>query len=230
MKPLIPSVLLAVLAGASAQSPGHPFDQSKIVASIDSFVIVTRVTGGGWRPVGGVVQTVARDTSAIRIAVDYAFPNSRQRVEMAMHPATLAPIAHWEKLSRAGRGDVDGEMMFSDGRARGAFITSKGIIDVPLDTGVVDNDASTALLVTLPLQVGRAFTFRAVASPGQVELTRVSVAGIDTVTVPAGRIASYRLTVMSRDTSQVFISTAEPRRVVLVRLGDGSQEMRLVNR
>jgi hypothetical protein len=35
---------------------------------------------------------------------------------------------------------------------------------------------------------------------------------------------------MARDTSRVFVSTAAPRRVVLVRLGDGSQEMRLVNR
>jgi hypothetical protein len=191
---------------------------------------VTRVTGGGWRPIGGVVQTIARDTAAVRISVDYAFPNSQQRVEMAMHRTTLAPLAHWESLSRAGRGDVTGEMMFEGGRARGAFITSKGIIDTPIDTGIVDNDASTALLATLPLQVGRAFTFRSFASPGQVEVTRVSVAAIDTVTVPAGRIPSYRLTVMSRDTSQVFVSTAEPRRLVLVRLGDGSQEMRLVNR
>jgi hypothetical protein len=228
MRPLIPGLAFLVLAATTAQSPGHPFDHSKIVASIDSFVIVTRVTGG-WRPVGGVVQTVARDTNAIRIAVDYAFPDSRQRVEMALHPVTLAPIAHWESLSRRGR-NTDGEVFFSDGRARGAFILSKGVFDIALDSGVVDNDASTALLTTLPLDSSRSFSFRSFTTPGQLEVTRVNVAGIDTVTVPAGRFAAYSLTVMSRDTSHVFVTTSVPRRVVLVRLGDGTQEMRLVNR
>jgi hypothetical protein len=61
-----------------------------------------------------------------------------------------------------------------------------------------------------------------------VEITRVMVAGMDTVSVPAGRFETYRLTVMARDTSSVFVSTAKPRRVVLVRLSDGSQEMRLL--
>src|SRR3954468_4400337 len=111
MRPLIPGLALVLVAATTAQSPGHPFDPSKIAASIDSFVIVTRVTPGTWRPAGGLVQTVARDTNAIRIAVDYAFPDSRQRVEMAIHPSTLAPIAHWESLARRGR-TTSGEVFF----------------------------------------------------------------------------------------------------------------------
>ena len=85
------------------------------------------------------------------------------------------------------------------------------------------------LLTGLPLDTGKAFAFRVFGSPGQVETTRVRVAGRETVEVPAGRIPSYRLVVMARDTSTVFISQATPRRVVLVRLGDESQEMRLIN-
>ena len=107
---------------------------------------------------------------------------------------------------------------------------SRGLIDVPLDTGIVDDDASTMLLTALPLDSARSFVFRTFAAPGKVEITRVQVAGIDTVTVPAGRFESYRLTVMARDTSSVFVTTARPHKVVLVRLGDGSQEMRLINR
>ena len=163
------------------------------------------------------------------MAVEYAFPDTRQRVEMAMDPKTLAPIAHWETLSRVGRGDTRGEVMFRDGRARGAFILSKGVVDVALDTGLVDDDASTALLAALPLDTGRAFTFRTFASPGEVQVTRVRVDGLETVTVPAGRFESYRLVVMARDTSSVFISRSSPRRIVLVRLAAGSQEMRLIN-
>lgn len=203
---------------------------ARVNASIDSFVVVSRVTGGAWRPIGGVVQTVARDTNAIRIAVDYAFVDSKQRVEMAMNRETLAPLAHWEQLARRGAGDTRGEVMFADGRAKGAFILSKGVIDIPLDSGIVDDDASTALLPSLPLDSARSFFFRTFASPGQVEGTRVEVQGIDTVSVPAGRFIAHRLLVMARDTSHVYISTAAPRRVVLVRLADGSQEMRLINR
>lgn len=230
MKRFLPVFLVAMMAAVAVQSPRHPFDAGKIHATIDTFVVVTRVTSGGWRPVGGVVQTIARDTTAIRLAVDYSFIDSKQRVEMAMDPTSLAPLAHWESLTARGRGDTRGEVRFSDGRARGAFILSRSIFDIPLDTGVVDDDASTALLPTLPLEMGRAFTFRTFATPGEVRLTRAHVAGIDTVSVPAGTFEAWRLVVMSRDTSHVFISRTAPRRVVLVRLSDGSQEMRLVSR
>jgi hypothetical protein len=230
MKRLIPAVFAMGLAATTGQSASHPFIPTRIVSSIDSFVIVTRVTNGAWRPIGGLVQTVARDTGAIRIAVEYAFPESKQRVEMAMHPVTLAPIAHWEALSRRDRGTTNGEVMFSDGRARGAFILSRNVFDVRLDSGIVDNDASTALLAALPLESRRDYAFRSFASPGQVETTRVTFGGIDSVSVPAGRFESYRLTVMARDTSHVFVTTALPHRIVLVRLGNGAQEMRLVNR
>jgi hypothetical protein len=229
MKRLIPFFLVTLAAAQARQSPGHPFEPALIVASIDSFVIVTKVTSGGWRPVGGLIQTVARDSAAIRMSVDYAFPDSKQRVEVAMDAKTLAPLAHWETLSSRGKGDTHGEVMFREGRARGAFILSKRVFDVAIDTGIVDNDASTALLSTLPLEINRTFTFRGFVSPGQMEVTRVHVASIDTVTVPAGRFPSYRLLVMARDTSNVFISRSSPRRVVLVRLGDGSQEMRLIS-
>src|SRR5207253_1280639 len=115
------------------------------------------------------------------------------------------------------QGDANGELMFSDGRVRGAYIMSRGIIDLPLEQGIIDDDAATMLLATLPLDSARAFTFRSFASPGRVETTRVEVAGIDTVSVPAGRFVAHRLVVMARDTSNVFVSTSLPRRVVLVR-------------
>jgi hypothetical protein len=230
LKPVALFILLtAGLAANQTQRPGHPFDASRIRSAIDSFVIVTRVTTGAWRPMGGVIQTVAHDQAAIRVAVEYAFPDTKQRVEMAMDPVTLAPIAHWETLSRADRGETRGEVRFSDGRARGAYILSKGVVDTPIDTGLVDDDAATVLLAALPLDTGRTFFFRTFASPGQVETTRVRVEGTETVTVPAGRFDTYRLVVMARDTTSVFVTTSPPHRVVLVRLAAGTQEMRLIN-
>jgi hypothetical protein len=230
MKQVAPTVLVFMLAAASGQSPGHPFDSSKIHASIDSFVVVTRVTGGAWRPVAGVVQTIARDSTALRISVDYSAVGSRQRTEMALEPGSLAPLAHWESLFRQGRGETKGEVMFSGGRARGAFILSKNIIDMPLDTGIIDDDASTALLPALPFGTDTDFTFRTFAAPGQVEITRVRVTGSEAVSVPAGRFDAWRLHVMARDTSDVFVSKLFPRRVLLVRLANGMEEMRLINR
>lgn len=227
MKQLIPVFVIA-LAGWRGQSAGHPFDASAINASIDSFVVVTGVTTP--RTVGHVVQTIARERGAIRLAVDYSLGTTFQRVEMVMDGKTLAPMAHWESLSRPGRGQARGEVQFKGGRASGAYILSKAVFDVPVDPDLVDDDASTALLAALPLDTGRTFTFRTFASPGHVETTRVQVAGVESVTVPAGRFDTWRLVVMARDTSTVFVSTGIRRRVVLVRLGDGSQEMRLVNK
>jgi hypothetical protein len=231
MKTFVTTLLLTMtaMAATAPQSSGHAFNPSRIVPSADSFVVVTRVTGGEWRAIGGIVQTIARDTNAIRMAIDASFPDSRHRIEMAMDPTTLAPLAHWERISQRGQGDASGELMFSDGRVRGAYILSKRIIDLPLEKGIVDDDAATMLLATLPLDSARSFTFRTFASPGKVETTRVEVAGLDTVTVPAGRFVTTKLVVMARDTSHVFVSTTPPRRVVLVRLATGSTEMRLIN-
>ncbi len=223
-------ILLSAGLGASqTQQPGHPFDANRLRSSSDSFVVYTRVATGEWRPIGGVIQTIAHDSNAIRLAVEYAFPDSKQRVEMAMDPTTLAPIAHWETLTRTGRGDTHGEMRFRDGRARGAYILSKGVVDVPIDTGLVDDDASTALLAALPLDTGRTYFFRTFASPGEVQTTRVRVEGTETLTVPAGRFDASRLLVMARDTSRVYVTTLAPHRIVLVRLAAGTQEMRLIN-
>jgi hypothetical protein len=230
MRRAIPVLLVALVAASTAQSAGHPFISSRVVASVDSFVIVTRVTGGPWRPIGGVVQTVARDTNAWRIAVDYQFPETKQRIEMAIGLQSLAPLAHWEQMARRGRGETHGEVMFGDGRAKGAFILSKQVFDIPLDSGLVDDDASTALLPALPIDSIKSFRFRTFASPGEVQTTRVQVEGLDTVTVPIGKFQAYRLLVMSRDTSRVYVTATLPRRVILVRLADGSQEMRVINR
>jgi hypothetical protein len=217
-----------MLGAQSEQRAGHPFEPARLRSGIDSFALVMRVTGD--RPAGYVVQTIARDGGNLRMAVDYDLGATIQRVEMMMDARTLAPMAHWEGLRRRTGGETRGEVQFRNGRARGAYILSKGVIDIPIDTGLVDDDASTALLAALPLDSARSFTFRTFASPGQVEITRIQVAGIETVTVPAGRFEAYRLVVMARDTSSVFVSTASPRRIVLVRLSDGSGEMRLLNR
>jgi hypothetical protein len=230
IRPLTLIILLVAGLGANRpQQTTHQFDPSKLRASSDSFVVVRLDSTGKWRTVGGVVQTIAHDSAAIRLAVEVLFPGSRQRVEMAMDPKTLAPIAHWETLTNRERGETKGEVMFRDGRARGAFILSKGVIDMPVDTGLVDDDASTALLATLPLDSARAFSFRTFASPGKVETTRVRVDGTEIVRTLAGDFHTHRLVVMARDTSTVFVTTTPPHRVVLVRLAGGTQEMRLIN-
>jgi len=227
MKVIVPAFLIALI-GSLGQTQQHPFVPTRLSPGIDSFVLVTRVTGE--RPAGYVVQTLARDGNRIRLAVDYDLGPSVQRVEMMMDGRSLAPIAHWESLARRGRGDVRGEVRFSEGRARGAYILSKGVVDVPLDSGIVDDDASTALLAALPMDSVKSFAFRTFASPGKVEITRVEVGPVETVSVPAGKFEAYRLTVMARDTSNVFVSTRAPHKIVLVRTAGGASEMRLLNR
>jgi hypothetical protein len=133
-------------------------------------------------------------------------------------------------LDANGRVASPGQVVFRDGRAKGAFLLSKSVFDIPLDSGIVDDDASTALLTALPLDSATEFTFRTFASPGELQVTRVRVMGDSTLSVPAGKFTTHHLLVMSRDTSHVFLSSARPRRVVLVRLANGLQEMVLINK
>jgi hypothetical protein len=229
MKLLVP-IVLGVVGGVGAvageQSLGHPFDPARIVPSIDSFALVMRVTGD--RPAGYVVQTIAREPKVVRMATEYNVGPSRQRIEMAMDSATLAPLMHWENITVNGR-EARGEVHFTNGHATGAYIRAKSIIDVPIPAGVIDEDAGTALLPTLDLEKQQPTSFRMFGAPGMMSTTRVEMLGIDTVSVPAGTYEAFRLKVMARDTSEIFVSTIRPRRVLLVRLGDRSGEMRLIS-
>jgi hypothetical protein len=226
MKILIPFLIGAVGAAAVRQSAGHPFDPARVVPSIDSFALVTRVTGE--KPAGYVVQTIARQPKVVRIATEYDLGDLKQRIEMAMDSATLTPLMHWESIVAAGR-EARGEVHFTDGRASGAYIRAKSIIDVPVPAGVIDEDAGTALLPALDLDKLQPVSFRMFGPPGVLSTTRVEALGIDTVSVPAGTYEAFKLRVMARDTSEIFISTVRPRRVLLVRLGDHSGEMRLIS-
>ena len=205
----------------------HPFTPASLRFATDSFALVTRVTGAP--PAGYVIQTISREGDHIRIVVDYDLIGAlRQRVNMEMDGTTLAPIRHTETVQQPGRGQVRADIVINNGRAKGDFVRALAMVDVPVDADAIDDEASTALLPSLPLRDGYATSFTTFAAPGRTETTRVTVTGRETVAVPAGTFEAFRLVVMARDTSYVFVTTSSPRRVVLVRLPDGSGEMRLL--
>lgn len=227
MKQILSVLAMALAASAAQQPAGHPFHSGQLRTGTDSFALFSPPSRP--TPAGYVVQSVLRDRDSIRIVVDYDLGRAlRQRVEMLMSGSTLAPISHAETAQSAGRAAVRAEVRFRGGRAVGDFLRERAPVDAPIDAGVIDDEAATALLTTLPLVDGYRTSFQTFASPGRVETTRLSVLGRDTITVPAGHFETFRVEVMGRDTSHIFITTRAPRRVVLVRLLDGSGEMRLL--
>ena len=58
-------------------------------------------------------------------------------------------------------------------------------------------------------------------------MNELTVQARETVTVPAGTFETYRVLVHSKDDAVIFITTALPHRVVLVRVENGAVELRL---
>src|SRR3954469_5015524 len=183
MRLLVPIAVAAGVMGTAVlgQSSGQPFDPARITPSIDSFALVLRAAGE--KPAGYVVQTIAREPKVVRMAIEYDLGPSKQRIEMAMDSATLAPLMHWENVTVGAR-EAHGEVHFTNGHATGAYIRAKSIIDVPVPLGVIDEDASTALLPALDLDRQEMISFRMFGAPGEISTTRVEMLGKDTVNVP----------------------------------------------
>lgn len=230
MKGILCCLFAAVIGGATNSPNTHPFDASKLRIGRDSFELVFRSAGSS--PAGSLVQRVVREGDSLRVVIDNTIGTAvRQHTDILMSATTLSPLFHHEVIGVSGRRNLIGEIRFANGRALGAYATMNprnNRIDLAIDSDVIDDEVSTALLATLPLADGYATSFRTFANPGVVETTHVTVTGRETVTVPAGTFDTYRLRVAARDTSAIFITTGEPRRLVLVRLLDGSGEMRLV--
>jgi dipeptidyl aminopeptidase/acylaminoacyl peptidase len=101
------------------------------------------------------------------------------------------------------QGPVDIEMEFAGGKATGKLSVNGQ--DQPIDAdmgGPLFGDAAGGdqSIATLPLAVGYSATFRNFDIQAQkVKLQQLNVAGIETVTVPAGKFEVFRIDVTSAD-------------------------------
>lgn len=223
----------ALILSASAPSTllAQSFQPSKMAASgKDSMEVVFQ-----GQVLGYALFSYARVGDNYRIVSDANLPAAmvRQQDSVVFNATTLMPI------SFVTRGSIQGMAMTTDvtvvdGRAKGTAIkpTPTGPqtvnIDLAIPAGAMADGAELALIPTMDLTDGLTLNFKSAdASTGEMKDTEMKVTGKETVTVPAGTFEAYRISLKSKEQVTIYVTTAAPRRIVLLRLDGQNIEMRL---
>jgi hypothetical protein len=116
-------------------------------------------------------------------------------------------------------------LTYGGGRVKGTAVapqptgTPKTVtIDTTLVPGTIDDNALSMLLPALPLAEGKSFILNVFSSgEGTTKVVTVKVAGMESITVPAGTFPAYRLELSGMQLPVVMhVSAASPRRVIRV--------------
>lgn len=215
-------------ATASANTTG--FDPAKLVEGTDSYQAFANGLA-----LGTATTTLSRDGMNYRYVTDLVVQGGamHQHTEGLFNAVTLMPISQTVKYSIQGT-PLTTNIAVADGRATGRaqdpgpMGVVRSNVDLAVPAGTVDDQASAALILTLPLAEGYAKSFTSLATtPSEIRANTAIVQGRETVTVPAGTFETFRILVHAKEDATMYVTTATPRRIVMVQVGNGI-ELRLV--
>jgi zinc protease len=225
LKPLAPVRLVdldgTALAPDALQPRAAPVALNKrvVVARRDSFSILAN-----GNPVGTLVAVVAGGGDSLVYTEHTEIPlaSVTQHTRVVLDTATLA-VRAVEQTGVVRGMHLDVRLTYAGGRVRGhastpqADGTLKALdIDTTLAPGTIDGEALNVLLPALPLEPGKTITLNVfTAGDATTRVLTLKVGAPESVTVPAGTFAAWRLDVTGGQTPLVIhVSTAAPRRTV----------------
>lgn len=193
-----------------------PVDVSKLVERADSFSVLVQ-----GNPLGFQKTSLSRTSQGFVYRSSMALgPIMSQSVESSFG-ADLKPI------STKGAGKVQGQdlvvdVAYANGRVKGSGTTPgpAGMKTVAIDTtvapGVLDDNMITAIIPGLPWSPTAKFNVTALdASSGTFNNLTLAVTGTETLTVPAGTFATYRVELTGQQQPlTLYVTTATPHRLV----------------
>jgi hypothetical protein len=231
MKPLLSALAALTFALPAA---AQMFQPAKLpAASRDTFQVLMQ-----GQPFGTFVITLSQAGG------NYTFAGEANLTQMGMvsydsvtfNATTLAPVAMSSRMSMQGM-SANTSVTVSGGKATGtaqqpgpAGIQSVAI-DAPIAAGVIGDGSDFVLLPTVALAEGYSGSFQ-VFDPksGATKTSEIKVLGKETVTVPAGTFETFKVQLASNETATLYITTAEPRRIVMARIEGPGIEMRRINK
>jgi predicted Zn-dependent peptidase len=193
-----------------------PVDIPSLVARSDSFTVLVQ-----GNPMGYQTSTLAKTDAGFTLRSTLSIgPIMQQSVEVAF-ANDLAPRSVKGSGKVQGR-DVGVDVVYANGRAKGTASSpgATSITTVNVDTtvaaGVLDDQMLPALVGGLRWAPNAKFTASTFdATKGAVKQVTFTVAGTETVTVPAGSFPVYRVDVAGVTPPMTyFITTAAPHRIV----------------
>ncbi|HEX9482946.1 MAG TPA: insulinase family protein, partial [Gemmatimonadaceae bacterium] len=193
-----------------------PVDVSKLGERADSFSVLVQGNPLGYQK-----------TSLTRTQQGFVYRSSMVIGPIMSQSAETIFGADLKPVSTKGRGKVQGQdlavdVAYANGRAKGTGTTpsAAGMKTVTIDTtiapGTLDDNMITAVIPGLPWTPTAKFSVTALdASSGAFNNLTLAVTGTESLTVPAGTFATYRVELTGQQQPLTFyVSTTAPHRLV----------------
>lgn len=193
-------------------------DRSQIVAHTDSFQAL--VQGNVY---GGQLSKVEIAGDSIVYTESTTIGPFQQRSVVVLNADLSMRSANQTGLVQGQQTEI--HLTYANGRVKGTAMapqqggTPKQItVDTVAPPGTIDDNALGVLLAALPLEQGKSFNLTVFSSgEGASKVVTVKVAGVESVTVPAGTFPAYRLELSGMQLPIVMhVTQQSPRRLVRI--------------
>jgi hypothetical protein len=223
---VLATLVAPIAAGAQSFQPGR-----LAAASRDSFEVVYQ-----GQPFGSFVMAHAKAGENVTLVTDIRLPQLGM-VEidsMVFNATTLAPVMYSVAQSAQGMNVGGGRFTVANGKASGSMQQRGrgGMQTLPVDAaipiGVIVDGTDPLLITTIDFSDALAMNFQTFdGKSGKIKNYTLKVLGKESVTVPAGTFDAWKTEVSGDgEVFQVWVSTAEPRKLLMMRIEAQQLEMK----
>ena len=219
-----------LLAFSVAPLGAQTFQPGRLPAtSRDSFDIVYQ-----GRPIGAFIMSHAKTGENITLVADARITQMgvTDLDTLVFNATTLAPVLATSNQSMGPMSAI-GRVTIANGKATGTVQQPGpgGVQTVPVDVaipaGTILDGADALLIPTIDFSDGLSVSFKTFdGKSGKTKDYTLKVVGKESVTVPAGTFEAWKTEVTSDETAQIWVSTAEPRKILMLRLESQQLEMK----
>lgn len=220
-------LLLALAVAPLAQA--QTFQPGRLAAGRDSFEVVYQ-----GQSIGAFVMGLTKSGDNFTFTGDVRLPRMgvNQSDTIVFNATTLAPSLITTNAQMGGMAGVT-RVTVASGKATGnsqqpgpGGMTSL-VIDAPVAAGVIGDGVDPLLIQTMDFSDGLTMTYQAFdGKTGKTKSYALKVVGKETVTVPAGTFEAWKIELTSDDAATVWVTTADPKKLVMLRLENAQLEMR----
>jgi hypothetical protein len=222
-------LLLPALAILPMSAGAQPFQPGRLVASRDSFDVIYQ-----GQAIGAFIMNLARTGDNYTFSTEARIPRMgvSETDSLVFNATSLAPSLITNNQSMMGMSAAS-RVTIANGKATGTVQrpgpggVQTTAVDAPVAPGTIADGTEAALLPTVDFSEGLTVSFQTFdAKTAQVKTYELKVLGKETVTVPAGTFDAWKTQISSNETVLIWVSTADPKKIVMLRSDAAQMEMR----
>ena len=201
-----PVDVIALMEAAEA-SAGMDFDASALQPQTLEYGVIYQ-----GNQVGSVVTRWTRDGDAFAVVTEQQLPGMAVTQTTEFDALSFAPVRM--AMDAGGMGEFGIEI--EDGHATGQGFSPQGPqeVDVDVPEGTALEGQMDIALALADYESMSEFTLRVLTSAGSIQPMTATVAGEETVEVPAGEFETYRIELAGQQAMTVWVTQSAPHLVV----------------